>query len=114
MRPPTLCANHIKKYEGEFHQLSNLAERFADRRNDVAHGIVHPIGKLSYFRQFLDKNELGSRALALIPPLYTIRRHDKDGRPMYAYSSVELFRLTSTIAEVWFNLSDFRNKLVTA
>jgi len=81
---------------------------FADRRNDVAHGVVYPISELRYFKKLMSLPNDGKKRYALIPPLYTIRRHDERGLPLYVYARAELSRLQAQISGLSDNVRDFR------
>jgi len=70
---------------------------FADRRNEVAHGVVYPAFKID-----------GRKQYALIPPYHLLRKHNADGAPTFAYTHHELellgyrlLKLSTEVEEYW-------------
>jgi hypothetical protein len=83
--------------EGEFSELLSRARLFANRRNDIAHGILFTISRITFFRDKLKPNLLHREHYAIIPPLYAMRHHDQQGLPEFAYTSVEMRRIGTRI-----------------
>ena len=100
-------------HEGEFSRLAFVAERFADRRNEVAHGFVLPVDRIDYFRERMELQEVSHRHYLLIPPLYSIRKH-VDGLPAYAYSYPTMIELGKRLVVLWGEITDLRAALVAS
>lgn len=75
--------------EAEFDRIANAALRLADRRNEIAHGIVRPL-------QWTQSMSLAYEQLrvefALVPPLYSRQKLDGQHRPKYIYTANELMQ----------------------
>jgi hypothetical protein len=76
--------------EAEFDRISLFAERLADRRNEIAHGIVRPLQWVQ--QMMLDYQHIQDmeRQYALVPPLYTRKKLDEKHRPKYAYTATDI------------------------
>jgi hypothetical protein len=83
--------------EGTFEMTMEFVEGFSQRRNDVAHGMVLDVTKISFFRFRLPVAHRSLKNFLLIPPLYWLDRHDEIGRPEYAYSSKELLQIANSL-----------------
>lgn len=84
--------------EALFSQITKHTIGFADRRNDVAHGIVFPVHSLTFFREAFGVTT--GNAYALIPPLYAGRRHTEDGEPTYAYTRSQMAGIALALLKV--------------
>jgi hypothetical protein len=83
--------------ESEFDSLIERIRLFAERRNDVAHGLVWPIqwnGPPAI--------ELGPFQFCVVPPDYKKKLFDPNNMPLYVYTRHELDGLQA----VFFTLSD--------
>lgn len=99
-----------QEHEGDLNDLLQHAVSAADRRNDIAHGIVFRIDQLTFFRNKLQVRLWGRPHWALIPPAYLARRHD-DGLPQFAYTSHEIKRTAKNIIELGIRISALREQL---
>jgi hypothetical protein len=93
--------------EGSFSRLMEAATGFADRRHEVAHGIVRPI---NWYWPILRPNHFAPDAafqFCLVPPHYQ-RGWITDGAPNYIYTSDELDTLTLRLFSFLHDLMDFR------
>ncbi|MGE4064317.1 MAG: hypothetical protein AB7E79_13200 [Rhodospirillaceae bacterium] len=97
---------HDQGLEGLFSGLSKDMQRFARRRNDIAHGVVSLIW---------DKDDLGPRNIddalgrgeyMLVPAVYRHKDYEPDGSPKYRYTSSEINTYKSRFREL-------RDRLVT-
>ena len=70
--------------EGELARVTMISERFADRRNEVAHGFALPVENMTYFQQQMKLSKARRNHYLVIPPIYTVRKH-VGGLPTYAY-----------------------------
>lgn len=86
-------SNPDQELEGQLYSLTQRAEGFSDRRNEIAHGIVFQLQRLTFFRESMDVSVRGKFQYGLIPPYHTLRKHAADGSPLYAYTSVHLLKL---------------------
>lgn len=77
--------------EGEFYRICTAAAGFADRRNEVAHGVVFPSVFLPSFIEDRVQGNLESWALA--PPYFEARKFDTSNFPKHVYTSRELHAL---------------------
>ena len=96
--------------EGLFDQLTERAEELALQRNDVAHGIVYDVSRMVIFSERYPETFGRKPGYALIPPLYTLRRH-QDGLPTYAYALPELKALARELGELGTDIQSFREAL---
>ncbi len=71
--------NPDQELEGQLHALTIRAEGFSDRRNEIAHGIVFQLQRLSFFREQMDPSVRGKFQWGLIPPYHTSQKHAADG-----------------------------------
>jgi hypothetical protein len=89
--------------ESEFDRLLCVARHFADRRNDVAHGIVRPIQwVIPIDRQYYRLE------YCLAPPYHTYRKYDSNNRPEYIYISETLSDLAHKIRVLCSEVLQFR------
>ena len=98
--------------EGGFLEIETYTRGFSERRNDTAHGVVFKISGLFYFADRLDPSVRNKPQFALIPMLTTIRRHDDEWFPMYAYTSRELMTLHDSLVLLSHEISEFRLHLL--
>lgn len=91
-------ANPSQHSEGHFERLIEQARGFADRRNEIAHGIVFPVHTVSYFVSVM--NLPAGVRWALVPPYYLLRKHDERGAPVFIYTSAELNSLAKTLLKL--------------
>lgn len=94
--------------EGDLDELIAAAIGHADRRNDIAHGIVFRISGLTLFRQRIRYDRLHRDHYAVVPTLYALRFHTPDGLPEYAYASTEMKRIASRILNLRKQVEKFR------
>lgn len=101
-------SNPNQNREGEFHNLLANATGFANRRNDIAHGIVFQIDKITFFRDRLKPNLLKRDHFAVIPPLYAFRYANAEGFPKFAYTSKEMRTLERRLQKLHKAIEKFR------
>jgi hypothetical protein len=97
---PHFYSHPSQKSEGQFDEVLEQARLFADRRNDVAHGIVFRIDQITYFREQIKPQLLKREHYALIPPLYALKPHRATGLPSYAYTSASMDRLSHRLMKL--------------
>jgi hypothetical protein len=77
--------------------------KYAERRNEIAHGIVQPYSS-ALSHHVITKHQIAGRGYCLFPPYNEFRKTTLDREPVYAYSSIEIrhyaaqFRLLSDSA----------------
>jgi hypothetical protein len=86
-----------QKREGQFDGLLTEARGYADRRNEIAHGIVFRISEITFFRERLKPQLLHREHWALIPPLYASKAHRHSGIPGYGYAATAMDRLAQRV-----------------
>jgi hypothetical protein len=96
--------------EGEFDCLAEIAVKFADRRNEVAHSIVRDLG---HVRPFRVGDTVGPQFF-LVPSHYNYKRFGPDNWPTYAYTSVELLHLTNGLWMLQCHLAIYRDAIRVA
>jgi len=94
------CSEPCQKREGQLDELLEQARGYADRRNEVAHGLVFRIDEITFFREQIKPQLLKREHYALIPPLYASRPHRASGLPAYAYTSASMDRLAHRIMKL--------------
>jgi hypothetical protein len=77
--------NPHQNHEGEFARIADAAKRLADRRNEIAHGIVSPFKNGEY---------------GLVPPLYSKTKFGEKNQPIYIYTATELERFALAFFEL--------------
>lgn len=102
------CPNQAA--EGDLHRISRLLLGFADRRNDIAHGVVTRVDSLGYFRERLDPAVRSHPNYMLLPPFHTRKKHDPNhGGPAYAYNYESMFELRKDLFTIAIYLRDYLN-----
>jgi hypothetical protein len=97
-----------QEVERQFFDLLLQTKGYAERRNDIAHGMVFQIDHISHFRRRMKIKHLGQDHFAVIPPLYANRFHNEAGLPSFAYTSVEMSRLISRFSRIRSHAKEFR------
>jgi hypothetical protein len=93
--------------EADFDCRAEIAEKFASRRNEVAHSIVRDLGNIRP-RRFSDAF---GRQFFLVPSYYNYQRYGPDNMPTYAYTSVELSHLNNGLWLLRAHLAVYRENL---
>ena len=96
--------------EGAFDRLTDVAEALSTHRNDVAHGIVFDVSGMTVFKMRFPKVYGRKSQYALVPPFYTVRRHD-GGLPTYAYALPEMKLLAGDLLRLVVDVREFREVL---
>lgn len=108
------CIRHNCQHrEGDFDNIMSQCLGYADRRNDMAHGIVFRVDEITYFRQRIKPNRRDRMHLAVIPPLYAHRWHTT-GFPDFAYTSEEISRLLIRLEALRETVRKYRKRLPEA
>ena len=88
-------SNTNQQTEAAYDDLANEASGFSVRRNEIAHGIVMDVARITIFQQKMPLLDPSKKHIVLIPPYYAMRFHGSDGFPLYAYNSTQLETLSS-------------------
>jgi hypothetical protein len=97
---PFFTRHPSQEFESRFSEITHSSRKLADRRNEIAHGIVRP---LQWLQSLLPEYEtLRGRAseFALVPPLYTRRKLDEKHRPKYIYTANELMLFSLAFSDL--------------
>jgi hypothetical protein len=95
--------------EDEFDQIMCAIRHFADRRNEVAHGIVRPIHWIMPGRiQQTDYNF----KFCLVPSYYNYKKYGPDNLPEYMYISETLLDLEKKLFYLAAETESFRSRIV--
>lgn len=93
--------------EGEYNGLVIQAKGYADRRNEVAHGMVMDVSDFMFWKEKLTLAAPNVPQHLLVPPYYHLRKHDSSGLPTFGYSSVELQALMMRLFRLVNAINDF-------
>jgi hypothetical protein len=103
--------NCHQEIEGEFQQIVSTARWMADRRNEIAHGLVMDVQSFTYFRVNLILASPNNTQFLLIPPFYHVRKHDSvTGMPSFAFSNIELDMLFDRFLEFELVIDQFKRR----
>jgi hypothetical protein len=97
-----------QQMEGAFRDLCSLLRRLAQRRNEIAHGFVFNIEPVAAFNIRFVPQARGKPQYAVIAPYYSLKQHDPDGLPAYAYNRAAMEDLIGTMATLFFAIQAFR------
>lgn len=100
--------------EARFADLTRRAAGFSERRNEIAHGIVMEVSKITYFAERLTLAPAGDPQHLLVPPYHVLRQHDGFGLPAFAYNSGQIRQLASRLLTLSDDICAFRQMLASA
>jgi hypothetical protein len=96
--------------EVEFFRLIDLAKKFSDRRNDVAHGVVRPI-QWTRPPPHSWPTEDDPFQYCLVPPNYKGKHFAPDNLPAYVYTYDEMLGIQGQLYGVCGAIVQYRYKL---
>jgi hypothetical protein len=99
------CSKPNQAHEGDFDRIAAQASDFSTNRNDIAHGIVRPLGYL------LPGHKDVSWRFYLLPPGYRKKYFDEFQLPAYAYDSASMIKLESELYNFADDVLRFRFRL---
>ncbi|TIX70770.1 MAG: hypothetical protein E5V25_09390 [Mesorhizobium sp.] len=105
------CIKPHQDHEGALDALITACKGFADRRNEVAHGMVMNVQTFMFWQEKLKWAVPNVPQLLVVPPYYLLRKHDSSGMPGFGYSSVELTALTTRLRELSWSIDDFNSRV---
>lgn len=100
-----------QKSEGDLFKWILHVEGFADRRNEIAHGIVYMVSLFTFFRQRTDRPDYQVQ-YAVIPAYHIAKHHNPNGIPKYMYASPEMVELIRCLDLLFLNLDELRQRLL--
>jgi hypothetical protein len=98
--------------EGDVAELLERVQRYSDRRNEVAHGIVRQMSWVRGLRDRFVPDAVGRFQYCLVPPHYTLRKFNQHNLLTYAYTSTELLTLNECLFWLAQEVSDLRRRVV--
>jgi hypothetical protein len=98
-------------HEGEFNRLIDHAVRFSERRNEIAHGIVLDVRKITFFQRMMKLMDTSVHQYVLVPPWHVLRQHDPAGMPSFAFNKNQLDGLAVKFHALERGLATFRRDL---
>lgn len=94
-------------HEAAFDDMLCQVRGWANRRNDIAHGVVQQADFQPRFRdQYMRE---GKQRYCLFPAFYMHRKHDKDYRPTYCYTCNELEDFSAHFFQARIKAQDVRH-----
>lgn len=99
-----------QNHEGDFDLLMEDLSSAADRRNEVAHGVVYEISTSKNLTKHMDPIPDGQDAHVLMPPFYSFRRFEGD-TPTFMYARSDLKKLSVQILNLQMRIRPFRHRL---
>ncbi|MFN0191597.1 MAG: hypothetical protein ACKVP5_06420 [Aestuariivirga sp.] len=104
-------SHNNQELEGTLHQLEGEITGYADRRNEIAHGIVMPINAFSFASQIIPKMKPRTNYWALMPSYYQVRKHNQDGFPEFIYGASSMVTIADGMTKLYGKISEYREKL---
>jgi len=95
-----------QKTEGRFDKFMQEYVGFSDRRNEVAHGIVHPVSGMNFFLMRTTRPHYRVQ-YAVIPAYHIAKRYHPNGVPKYMYTLPELSTLYERLTDLQFAMFEF-------
>jgi hypothetical protein len=105
-------ANPNQNNEGDFSELVRKVSGFADRRHEIAHGILRPYHYLRNTMFAVNREKVSVFQHCLAPPHYQRNWLDQDRRwPVYVYTSVQMNALSEALMDLIKELIFFKHRL---
>jgi hypothetical protein len=79
-----------QRLEGEFCDMTKMAEKLSDRRNDIAHGIARPFQWILGQQASAEPGKLPPLQWCVVPPHFKAAKYDHERLPKYVLTSVEI------------------------
>jgi hypothetical protein len=99
-----------QRREGTFDRLMAEVLGFSDRRNEIAHGIVHAVSGLEVFRVRTTRADYLVQ-YAVIPAYHVMKRYKPGGVPKYMYATPEMQTLRDHLTVLYIELGDFLHEI---
>jgi hypothetical protein len=102
--------NPNQRQEGQFDKFMQGVVGFSDRRNEIAHGVVHQVSGLIFFRQRTTRADYLVQ-YAVIPAYHVMRRFHSNGVPKYMYGTPEMTVLCERLMVLQLSIWDFLHEI---
>lgn len=96
--------------EGRFNRFMQEYVGFSDRRNEIAHGIVHQVSGLTLFRQRTTRADYLVQ-YAVIPAYHVMKRYHDNGVPKYMYGTFEMMQLEAKLIDLQLAIFEFLGEI---
>jgi hypothetical protein len=97
--------------EGEFDELIQRIRKYADRRHDVAHGIVKPIQWVFPPGDARRVENVIGFQYCVVPPHYKDNHLDPNNLPLYLYTYEEMLQIQGAMHGAMHEVSRYKWKL---
>jgi hypothetical protein len=105
-------ANPNQTNEGDFSELIRKISGFAERRHEIAHGILRPYHWLKLTMFDVDRETVGPFQHCIAPPHYQRNWLDEEKRwPVYTYTSVEISAFSEALGALIKEVIFFKHRL---
>jgi hypothetical protein len=106
------CANPNQADEGDFSELIKKVSGFAERRHEIAHGILRPYHYLKLTMFEVNRERVSQFQHCIAPPHYQRNWLDQERRwPIYTYTSVEINGLWEALRALLHELIFFKHRI---
>ena len=95
-----------QELEGRLDKFMQEYVGFSDRRNEVAHGIVHPVSGMQFFLLTTTRPHYMVQ-YAVIPAYHISKRFHANGVPKFMYGLPELSLLYERFTDLQFSMWEF-------
>jgi hypothetical protein len=102
--------NPDQRREGQFDKFMQAVVGFSDRRNEIAHGIVHQVSGFTFFRAATTRADYLVQ-YAVIPAYHVMRRFHSNGVPKYMYGTPEMMTLDLRLVELQWSIFEFLQEI---
>jgi hypothetical protein len=101
-----------QELEADFDRITDIARKYAARRNDIAHGIVRPFQWITLpSGNAIDASQ--SLQFCVVPPHYKGKKFDPQDMPIYVYTRRELNALEVAMFHFDLEAGKFKLDLMT-
>lgn len=107
---PYFTKRHDQHLEGQFGLIYRTASGYSERRNEIAHGIVMHVGRISFFIDKMKLADPAKRQYLVVPPYHSVRNH-KSGFPSWAYNRAQITFFATRILEFGDSVAAYRKAL---
>lgn len=96
--------------EGRFEKFMRAYVGFSDRRNEIAHGVVHQVTGFTFFRQRTTRADYLVQ-YAVIPAYQVMKRYHDNGLPKYMYGAPEMMQLEAKLIDLQLAIFEFLSEI---
>ena len=102
--------NPSQKKEERFDKFMQEVVGFSDRRNEIAHGVVHPVKRPRVLWMQTTRADYLVQ-YAVIPAYHVMKRFHANGVPKYMYGTPEMMLLEAKLVDLQLAIFDFLNEI---